>query len=399
MPASVIDTATALRTALASFDPRLLTGVDCARVADELAATEKACASARLLAAARAVEAGAHKECGFTDGAAWLARQSGTTAGRARQALDTAARLEDHPDTKQALLDGQISLDQAREITETPGGEKELLATARSGDLSQLREHAREHRQATTNPGDLRKRQLSLREFRHWQDRDGMVRFTGALPPESGLPFVRLIDKTALELRRAAKVANGTTERFEAYAADAFASMLSSADSGRPGRTPVELVIVCDLNAWRRGKTLPGEPCHILGGGPIPVELAKELARDPFLKAVLHDGKNIHTVRHFGRHIPAVLRTALDLGSPPKFGGRRCVGCGKTFRLQGDHANPLANGGATERSNIQDLCYQCQRTKTEEDRKAGRLGRNSPGGARKLKELLPAPGPPVPDTS
>ena len=40
-----------LRAALVGFDPELLSGADCARLAEELAATEKACGVARVLAA------------------------------------------------------------------------------------------------------------------------------------------------------------------------------------------------------------------------------------------------------------------------------------------------------------------------------------------------------------
>ena len=75
------------------------------------------CAALRLLAAARAVAAGAHNERGFGQGAAWLAHQSGTTGAQARQALETAEGLADCPHTKAAFLAGDISLSQAGEIT------------------------------------------------------------------------------------------------------------------------------------------------------------------------------------------------------------------------------------------------------------------------------------------
>jgi hypothetical protein len=41
------------------------------------------------------------------------------------------------------------------------------------------------------------------------------------------------------------------------------------------------------------------------------------MAGDAFLKAVAHDGVRIETVAHFGRHISAELRTALELGALP----------------------------------------------------------------------------------
>jgi hypothetical protein len=380
---SVLAAAVSLREVLAGFEPGELSGADCAALADELALTEKACVTVRLLAARRAVEAGAHQQRGFKDGASWVARQSGTTGTQARQDLETALRLADCPDTKKALLAGEISLAQANEITkaesELAGAETELLPLARRSDLSQLRDHAREHRQAHTDPAELRRRQYASREFRHWRDGDGMVRFAGALPPETGLPLVRRVELVAIRRRRSARVAGRDRERFDSYAADALAELVAGGTGNEEASpsTKVELVLVCDLFAWRRGHAHPGEPCHIVGGGPIPPDVARELATDAFIKVVLHDGDNIHTVKHFGRHLTATLRTALDLGPVPQFTGRKCVDCGSRWGLEYDHVNPVANLGPTEYANLQARCYKDHQIKTERDRQAGLLGPGS----------------------
>ena len=120
----------------------------------------------------------------------------------------------------------------------------------------------------------------------------------------------------------------------------------------------------------------------MIGGGPVPVSVAKDLATDAFLKAVIHDGKQIQTVAHFGRRIPAELRTALDLGSPPKLEGVSCAeeGCGRRYGLEWDHVDPLAHGGVTSYENLQAACWPHHRAKTERDREAGLLGRA--GGRR-----------------
>jgi HNH endonuclease len=380
MSSPVLAAAGALREALAGFEPGQFSGADCARLGEELALTAKACATAGLLAAAGATRAGAHREAGFKDPASWLARQSGTTATRAREALETARRLEECPDTKEALRAGEISLSQAHEITktesETPGAEAELLKLARRSDLSQVRDRARQHRQAQVDPAALRRRQLGLREFRHWRDRDGMIGATFALPPESGLALVGRVEAAALRRRRAAGDGGQEPERFEAHAADALAQLVAGATNNVEGPRPhsTELVLVCDLYAWRRGHSHPGELCHIIGGGPLPPEVAKDLAQDAFVKVALHDGTNIHTVKYFGRHLPAALRTALDLGPVPEFTGRACVDCGSRWGLEYDHVDPVANGGPTEYANLQARCYKDHQLKTEQDRKAGLLG-------------------------
>ena len=213
MADSVLAAAAGLRQVVAAVEIKGLSGAECARLAEELAVTENCCAALRLLAAARAVAAGAHKDRGFGQAAAWLARQSGITGAQARQALETAEALMDCPHTKAAFLAGDISLSQAGEITraeaDTAGAETELLPVARHSDLTRLRDQAREHRQAHSDPAQLRTRQFQARQFRHWRDRDGMVRFAGALPPETGLPLVRRVEAAALRARRAARGRRG----------------------------------------------------------------------------------------------------------------------------------------------------------------------------------------------
>jgi len=380
MSSDVLAAADSFLEAMAGFDPELLSGVDCARVVKKVATAVKAGEAVCLLASARAVACGAHKELGFNDGAAWMARQVGGSTGQARQALETAAGLADCPGTRLALLDGELSLGQAAAITraepETPGAEAELLKIARGSDLAQLRDKAREHRQANTDVNELHRQQLRARHFRHWRDPLGMVCFTGALPPETGVPFINRLELAAQRARRAVQQSGGERERFEAYAADALAAMATGEGPARSARA--DLVIVCDLFAWRRGHTHPGEVSQVIGGAPIPVELAHELGKDAFLKAVLHDGVAVHTIKHFGRHFPTELRTALDLGPVPAFTGAQCAECGSLFGLEYDHVNPVANKGETSLSNVQFLCWDDHQAKTERDRQAGLLGPDPP---------------------
>jgi hypothetical protein len=376
VPARLVEAAEAYCSLLASFDPALLSASDCAAVVQVLSKVEKASAAALLLASARAVACGAHKELGFNDGAAWMARQVGGTTGQARQGLGTAAGLADCPGTRLALLGGELSLSQAAEIVRAPGAEAELLELARRSDLAQLRDKAREHRQAKADVDDLHRQQLRARHFRHWRDGLGMVCFTGSLPPESGVPFINRLELAAQRARRAVQEAGGERERFEAYAADALVAMASGQGPARPGRA--ELVIVCDIYAWRRGHGHPGEVCQVIGGGPVPVEIAHELGKDAFLKAVLHDGVALHTVKHFGRHFPGELRTALDLGAVPSFTGAQCANCGSRFGLEYDHIKPVANNGETSYANVQALCWDDHQAKTERDRQAGLLGPGPP---------------------
>ena len=374
MEQSLVELVRVLRAALVSFDPGVYSGEDCAGLVEELAAVEKVSAAARVRAAARAGECGVHRERGFTDVSDWMARATGSTAGSAKAALDTAAALESQPEAKAALEAGELSFAQARELVKTeaavPGSTAGLLDVAKGQSLRALKEQARDRRLRAIDPEELHALQHAAMHHRHWITALGTVAYAGELPPEFGTPFVNRLDaetdrlwlkaheeanrrKTAGQQDLADSV-TGSADDTQFGVGDTGAGAAGSAAAGRAAKAEVrrsalaaqafvrmiengggkgkanrgDLVIVCDLRAYRRGHAHEGEPCHIVGGGPIPVSLAKELGRDAFLKAVLHDGTEIHTIAHFGRKYPAVLRTALDLGGPPYFNGNVCAAPG-----------------------------------------------------------------------
>jgi hypothetical protein len=301
---------------------------------------------------------------------------SGTTAGAARVALATVGAVDACPATKGALSAGEVSLAQASAITSAAAEhEHELLELARAKSLGPVNDAARKHRLAAVDPAELHTKQVAAQTFRSWASELGNVAFAGELPPEVGVPFV---NRLAAATDRAWRAADREQRRMprEWHAARAFAQMVSA--SGGSASPSADFVVVCDLNAYRRGHAHSGEPCHILGAGPIPVSLARELSEDAYLKAVLHDGVGIHTVAHFGRRRPATLQTALDLGAPPTFEGVTCADCDRRYHLEWDHVDPYANGGLTSYANLEPRCQPCHDDKTERDRKAGlRRGRRA----------------------
>ena len=138
-----------LRDELAAAEPAWFSGEECAFLAQAVATTEKACGAARARFAARAADCGEHRKAGFADPEDWLARMAGSSAPKARADMNTARRLDDCDKTKQAVLDGELSLDEADEITKTeaecPGTEDELLHTAKNNGLRTLRDTARKN--------------------------------------------------------------------------------------------------------------------------------------------------------------------------------------------------------------------------------------------------------------
>ena len=379
--AAVVEASRTLRDVLAALDVDELTGAECASVVAALATTEKVCEAARVRVAARAIASGTHRALGFVEPAEWLSRQSGSSLPAAKTALDTITALDALPATREAVESGRVSLAQAGEITraeaEAPGSEAGLLTHAGAHGLRSLQDRARAVRLAAADPSELHRRRHAARSVRHWVDEQGMVHLHAALPPEVGLPIVHRLDAETDRVRRHERQA-GSREPREAHAADALLRLLERGGKGRPHRA--DLVLVVDLRAWRRGHAHPGEPCHVIGGGPLPVPVVKDLSDDAFVKAVVHDGVALHTITHLGRHIPAELRTALDLGPVPDLTGVACThpGCGRTTGLEWDHIHPNAARGPTSYDNLQPRCWPHHHDKTERDRRAGLIGNRPP---------------------
>ncbi|MDY7104416.1 MAG: DUF222 domain-containing protein [Actinomycetota bacterium] len=381
---SLLDRARGLREVLRGLEADEVEAAAATVVVAELAALEKACAAAKVRIAARSSDVAQPAEA-----AERLAKASGSSIADARAALETTATLDTCPTTRRAVASGELSLRQAHEIVRTeaerPGSEAELLAVARRSGLRTLQDRGRRRRHEAIPAEELHERRHAARRHRWWVNDLGNVAYRGELPPEVGLPIMNRLDAETDRIRRDAKRAAGDTggpvERREAHAADAFVRLCADGGRGRAGRA--DLVAVVDLRAYRRGHARPGEACHLLGGGRVPVDVVRRLSKDAFIKAVVHDGVRIHTVKHFGRHLSAELRTALEVGAPPDFDGAACVDCGRRYGLQWDHVDPVANRGPTSFANLEARCWPDHRAKTERDRRAGLLGRRAQkAGAR-----------------
>jgi len=365
-----------LRAAAAGFEADRWSGADCAVIAEELSAAAKACSAAAARAAARAVA------CNAGD-VEWVARTSGTTPGEARATLSTIAAATECRATNEALAAGVVSLAQAREIVAAeagvPGAETALLEVAATTGMAGLRTESRRVRLGVMDRDELHAVRRRLRSVQHWVDELGKIAGRFRLTPEAGVAFVNRLDAETDRLRRVAR-RGGKVEVRDAHAADAFVKITAGAGKGKSARADV--VFVCSLDAYRRGVTEGDELCHVIGAGPVPVSVVRDaVAGDAFVKAVVTDGVRIDTVKHFGRRIPAELRTALELGAAERLDGAVCAeeSCDRRYGLEWDHVDPVANGGITRYDNLKPRCKPDHWTKTERDRTAGLLAHDERG--------------------
>ncbi|MCZ7525610.1 MAG: HNH endonuclease [Acidimicrobiia bacterium] len=420
----------------------------------------RAAAALEVLAARRVEELGAYRRAGYGSTARLLAARGATSLVRAGEVVETAKRLGSCPRTEQALVAGEVSVEQAHVITGAvavvPGAEEDLLALAGTGSLRSLRERARDVRlEAEEDRLGRYRRQHAARGLVHGRDDEGMVWGRFRLPPDLGAAVVhRLEHQGDAEYRTACR--EGRREAHDRYLADALVTLVTGAvgaavgsrragggpdpgdrptggdrtrgparagggevpgtaatggdtdtgeagdpvhhgepgeagrsnarggagGAGRPGGAVgvvraglrpaprVDVVVHVSHEALRRGSVEPGETCTIQGVGPIPLEQARELADDAFVKGVLVDGTEVTRVRHFGRRIPAELRTALEVRAVLTDGDVVCSvpGCDRRAGLEWDHDQPHAAGGPTSYQTIQALCRDHHREKTSRDR-------------------------------
>ena len=100
---------------------------------------------------------------------------------------------------------------------------------------------------------------------------------SGALPPEVGVPFTKRMDAETDRVWRAAR-REGEATRVQC-AADTFAQLVNGQGKTR-GR--VDMVVVADLRAYRRGHAHPGEVSSHRRWWSDPGFGSRELAKDAF---------------------------------------------------------------------------------------------------------------------
>lgn len=352
------------------FDAGLLTGEQAVGFVREVGVIRRLLDGMLGQAAKRVEETSAYMHSGDRDAAQLYARAIGADASEARRAIITAKKLERLPETAAAVRSGRLSARQAELVAEAatwnPDAEGDLLAAAADG-MVPLRDACVLSRAEVEDPTARAARQHAARRFRMWTSLDGMVEGHFSLTPEVGGQVKAAVDAATQRIFRARR-ASGPRERPDAYAADAFTEMvLGDLDADRGGSTNAKgaaatVHIVIDHAVLLRGSALPGDLCEIPGVGPVNVAWVREMLGDAFLTAVVKKGRDITTVAHFGRHVPAEFLTAMIVG------GRECavVGCSARGYLELDHSEvDFASGGPIAWWNNEWMCSPDHKRKTQ----------------------------------
>ena len=345
------DAVATVRDLVSSLEVDRMSADDVALLVDHFAELERLAVAGRTLAGRRIERSKVWREQGYSTPVRWMAAKAQTTVAAAIETIETGRRLEGLPETRRAVQSGMLSAVQAAEIsaaaTADPAAEHSLLETARTATVARLRERCREVVAAADRDPDADERIHRSRYLRSWSDPDGAFRLDARLNADAGARLIGPVKARARMLLEQARRA-GSKERAEAYEADGLVSLV---DGATPGPRAVVHVHV-DRAAWNRGRVERGERCFIPGVGPVPVAAARRLAEDGIVKAVLADDADIRAVAHFGRTIPAKIRTALEARDVT------CAvpECDEREDLEIDHILPVSEGGDTRLSNLARLC-------------------------------------------
>jgi len=354
---------TALEAAAAGFDPSACSGEEAVRVVAEIGSLRRLADGLLGKAAKRVEDTAAYVYEHDRNAAELCQRLAGVSTGEAKRAIDVAGKLESLPATDAAMRAGRLSSRQADLIvavaSDDPSVERQLLKTAASG-IVPLRDECISVRAAREDQAKRSARQHAERSFQMWPTADGMMAGRFLVTPEIGGAIKSVIeDGTRRAFRKARKAK--VQESQDAYAADAFAEAVIGGPAQRKSGGYTTHVVV-DHGALVRGNTEPGETCEIPGVGPVNVEWVRGLLGEAFVTAIIKKGKDITTVAHLGRHIPAELQTALIVS------GRECCieGCSGREYLERDHSEiDHAKNGPTAWWNLEWECSIHHTRKTQ----------------------------------
>jgi hypothetical protein len=361
-----------LKGLTAGFEPGTLTGAEAmaaVQVANEI---ENLARLVKARAARRVAELDEWRRAGAASAKEYLAAKTGESAGQVAKLVDTATRVEELSETRDAVEAGTVSLDQAAVIAaavaDNPAAEQALVDTAKEKDLASLRHDAAAAKAAVDRDHHARHQRLRRqRRLRTWVDDDGMGNVAWRTTVDEYQAFLALHQRFRDQAFRAA-YRDGRRDPDPHLASDAMARLVTAATgtggSGTDGPDPagdtatvpprdVKVLIHVTDTALLRGHTQPGETCEITGVGPVSVTDAKRAAgTNPFVTLVETDGTDVHRVVRLGRRRPPDIDDALLVRD------RGCVvpGCTRTARLEIHHTIPYAT---TRHTTLDELATVC----------------------------------------
>jgi len=348
-----------LQKVVAGLDPACLEGRDAARLTESAARIERLGATAKMLLAQRAADTNAwRRRSHAATSDQWLAEVSGSTEGSAREVFATATRLTGLPATAEKLRAGDLSLQQAAQVTAgaaaDPSSEPRLLRTAKRSGMRELRAEKERVVAAATDELEAHRRAKRERHLRTWTQ--GFATHGSFSGPTEDVAQILSALEPLTKARFAQARTAGEREPHDAYRFDALVTAVTAAHPANASKTSkapnAAACILVDLGSLLDGTTAPGGTCEIPGVGPVPVAHAREVLSHGLLQLVITDGVDVQTVLSNTRHVPPALRIAIAVRD------RTCKirGCDRDRMLERHHTPPFEQSHRTTYRELGNLC-------------------------------------------
>jgi hypothetical protein len=289
---------------------------------------------------------------GATSMVAWLVQQCGVAAATAREWVTAATKLKELPKISDALSQGKLSFDQVKPLVEVakPETDAKLAEQATHWSAKQVRELAIAARQQS----DEQATGAYSRRFLRFDDRRRML--TGLLPEDQyAVVKSSLLGRASRRLKERAPFDQRMADALVALCRRDLAGKAShhgGSDVPRAGgmrRNRPTVVVHADLEFLAGGQG--GAELDVLG--PVSREVARRLACDAkvFVSADGTSGQSLNLGRT--RRDPSDAQR-IEIRRRDK--GCRFPGCTHTEFTDVHHVLHWTNGGATDLSNLAELC-------------------------------------------
>ena len=354
-----------LQVVLADLDPRAIPLPDVTAVFSLFAEVRRLAGNGETLMAGRVKDARQWAAEGHPSVEDWIAKQTGSTVGAAKDQVTTSERLDQLPTTAERMRAGDVSSEQAGIVADAatlnPAAEDDLLTTAQQDSTKNLKDQAarRKAEARGESANERAKRQHRERRASAWRGSDGTYNFRLEGPVAATAAFNARWEREIDRQYRAAQ-STGRREGRDAYAFDAFIALTergaadpSNGSRPAPRPSPKHLALIrVDLSALVRGTVDDGEICEVAGIGPISVSEARALLGDSILHLVSENGVDVQNITYLGRGPNAVQTLALLWTS------QQCsvLGCHRT-QTQNDHRIEFAQTKHTRLDELDPLCH------------------------------------------
>jgi Domain of unknown function (DUF222)/HNH endonuclease len=304
---------------------------------------------------------------GHLSAASWLASTFKVAWGTAREHVRLARALEEMPETRRAVDEGDLSMSAVRVLVTArdadpeafQGSEAQLVEAARIHSMNNLRRVAAYWRQAVEREQALDSDE-KVRE-RRWLHASvtflGMVRLDGDLDPETGESLLTALRAVLDAESRSAKHDGRTPGQRRADALKEICDrFLDQAERPTVAGERPHVTVTVEARALRNGAGGTSELDHV---GPVDPVIARRLACDASIRRVVMAGPS--EPLDVGRRTPVVppaMRRAVIVRD------RHCrfPGCDRPHTwCDSHHIVHWADGGPTALLNLVLLCRRHHR--------------------------------------